>query len=96
MAIDIKSPDDILKQCLVIVGFPEGHQESVRRAKNLERFSSHFGSQPIVYAVMYEDLQPLADEDGNTILDVERDKTTVNNFLMAIYFLKIEPTENQS
>ena len=52
----ILSPDEILQKGLELVGFSRRRQQNVARPTNLERFRAHYGSNPIVYSQIWEDL----------------------------------------
>ncbi len=84
----ILTADEMMRIGLEMCGFDGRRQNKACRALNLRRFKAHFGSNPIVYAQIWEDLQttmiPKARIDG---------KMCVESFLMAILFLKIYPTE---
>ena len=49
--------EQVLCQGLEFVGFTPERQDSVNWIKNEERFKSHFGSLPIVYAQLWMALQ---------------------------------------
>jgi hypothetical protein len=50
--------DEFLWKGLQLVGFDHaGCQQGVCRATNLMRFRAHYGSNPVVYAQIWEDLQ---------------------------------------
>ena len=85
---DIITPSQVLSRGLALVGFPLERQK-VRRSKNLERFLSHFGSVPLVYSTIWCDLQK------HSLVDVE-DGATLEDFLVAVYFLKVYPKESQA
>ena len=53
----ILTVDDILQRGLVLIGFNRCQQRNVSRPTNLMRFRAHYGSDPIVYAQIWEDLQ---------------------------------------
>ena len=55
--------DEVLQKGLVLIGFDRYRQQSVSRVTNLVRFRAHFGSDPVVYAQIWEDLQMIP--DGN-------------------------------
>jgi hypothetical protein len=84
----ILTADEMMRIGLELCGFDWRRQNKACRALNLRRFKAHFGSNPIVYAQIWEDLQttmiPKARIDG---------KACVDSFLMAILFLKLYPTE---
>jgi hypothetical protein len=85
----VLTTDEMMRRGLELWGFDLRRQDNTSGAQNLRRFkSSLFGSKPIVYAQMWEDLQttpiPEARLDGNECVD---------SFLMTIYVLKEYPTE---
>jgi hypothetical protein len=92
MVLWIVTSDHIFKHGLALVGFSATRFEKVSRAANLARFRAHYGSNPIVYAQIWEDLQtteiPEARIDNVTALDLVF-------FLMTINFLKCYTTEAQ-
>lgn len=69
---------------------PQIHTQ-VRRAQNLERFKALYGSNPVVYAEIFEDLQMTQIAEAY----VDPKLLFVDSFLMALHFLKCYPTENQ-
>jgi hypothetical protein len=83
----IVTPDQLLHQGLRLIGITNNRIENILRERNLERFRAHYGSNPIVYAQMWEDLQT------NALIDSA--DTDLALFLMTIYFLKCYPTEAQ-
>jgi hypothetical protein len=50
-------PDEILQEGLEIGGFNRQQQQRVKRNTNLRQFRAMYGSNPIVYAQIIEDLQ---------------------------------------
>jgi hypothetical protein len=87
----IYTADEILSIGLTLMGFPHERQESVSRDKNLDRFRSHYGSNPVVYAQIWEDLQLTDIEDAR--IDAPTAKS-LKYFLMSINFLKCYPVRN--
>ena len=55
-ALLIIAPDDLMFIGLELVGFNAYRQRNVKRATNLKRFKSFYGSAPIVYANIWADL----------------------------------------
>jgi hypothetical protein len=53
----ILTTDEILRKGLELVGFDCRRQQNVSWPKNLERFRAHYGSDPVVYSQIWEDLQ---------------------------------------
>ena len=86
----IISPDQMLRQGLRLVGFNTERIQNVLLDANLERFRAHYGSNPIVYAVIWEDLHHSTFPDAR--ID---DKADLASYLMAIFFLKCYPSEVQ-
>jgi hypothetical protein len=86
----IFSADEILSIGLTVMNFHRGRQENVCRETNLDRFLSHYGSNPAVYAQIWEDLQTTEIEDAR--IDAATAKNGLQHFLMAIHFLKCYPT----
>ena len=76
---------------LRLVGFEIHRILSVSRRTNVDRFKSHYGSDPVVYAQIWEDLQ------FTTIPEACIDTRAVSSshFLMTMYFLKCYPNEAQ-
>jgi hypothetical protein len=92
MVLWIVTSDHIFKHGLALVGFSATRFEKVSRAANLARFCAHYGSNPIVYAQIWDDLQTTEISepriDNVTALDLVY-------FLMTINFLKCYTTEAQ-
>jgi hypothetical protein len=55
--VAILTADEILRKGLLLVGFDFRRQDEVSKASNLGRFRAHYGSNPVVYAQMWEDFQ---------------------------------------
>jgi hypothetical protein len=84
------TPDNILSIGLALAGFTEDCQQ-VCRDTSLTRFPSLYGSNPIVYSELCEDLQT------TNIPEAHVDDMKIKYFLMSIHFLKCYPTaEHQS
>ena len=90
MAI-VVTVDQMLLQGLRLAGFSTKRVQNVCLNDNLRRFKSHYGSHPIVYARIWEDLQT------TTYPNAFVDSKTINLvfFLMTINFFKCYPTESQ-
>jgi hypothetical protein len=66
--------------------------KQIRRAKretNLNRFRKHFGSSPLVCALIWEDFQMTEVQDAW----VPPDSRRFEYFLMAMHYLKLYPKE---
>lgn len=89
----ILTGNEVLRKGLLLVGFSRKRQKNVKREKNLDRFSSHFGIRfPGVYAVLWEMLQTTDNADIRVDNATEKD---FEHFLWALHFLAVYPTENQ-
>ena len=87
MVLITLTTDQVLHQGLNSVGFRNHRIQSVSRATNLERFRAHYGSNPLVYAQIWEDLQQLT--------HFEATAQQFRFFLMSVHFLKCYSTEAQ-
>ena len=83
--------DQMFIQGLRSVGFSTQQVQNVSLSTNLRRFKSHYGSHPIVYTRIWEDLQI------TPCVDALIDSKIINlaYFLMTFNFLKCYPTESQ-
>ena len=79
----------ILKQGLLMVGFDHHCIQKVLRTKNVIRFRSFFGSDPIVYATIWNNLYDETSADAC----INTPTATLKHFLMSVYFLKCYPNE---
>ena len=86
----ILTADEFLRKGLLLVGFDDRRQQSVQRKTNNERFKTHFGSDPVVCAQIWEDLQTSENEDLRI-----SEKASANSFLQGMHFLKCHPKENE-
>ena len=85
----VLTADEFLRKGLELVGFDHRRQQQVCRATNLSRFKGHYGSNPNVYAQIWEDLQ-MADEALEDSWKMDPD-----SFIMALHFLTHYPTEQE-
>jgi hypothetical protein len=81
----VVTPDELFRQGLLLVGFNGARIENVKRATNLGRFCSHYGSNPIVYAEIWQDLQTTDVPDARITTDEKF--VSLDSFLLAIHFL---------
>jgi hypothetical protein len=88
----ILTAEDILRKGLELGGFDRDRQKNVRRAQNLERFKSLYGSNPVVYAAIFEDLQMTQLPDAR----VDPQTLCVESFLMAFHFINVTPPKINS
>ena len=85
----IISPGQILQTGLMLVGFHAHAIQKVSRRTNLKRFRAHYGSNPIVYAQMWEDLHNSNNPDAR----IDSHTADVSLFLTSLHFLRCYPTE---
>ena len=91
IVVAVTTVDQMLYQGLRLIGFNCQRVKSVSYTINLERFCAHFGSNPIVYAQIWEDLQTTLCSEAM----ITKKSAQLRYFLMAIYFLKCYSTESQ-
>ena len=89
MVLLILTPDEVLREGLELVGCDYRQQQRVGRATNLVHFKSFYGSNPVVYAEIWEDLQTTDNQEAR----IDADCCDVSSFLMAMNFLKLYGTE---
>jgi hypothetical protein len=75
------------------VGLDLSCQRSACHETNLDHFCSHYGSNLIVYVQIWENLQTTPVDEAQ--ISGTNANTSLDYFLMAIYFLKCYPTEQQ-
>jgi hypothetical protein len=81
----------ILKKGLEFAGFSIDRQANVKKSTNIDRFCSYYGSNPVVYAQLWEDLRNAPVPLGNFVeLDAE---TEIAYFFTCLHFLKSYPIE---
>lgn len=85
----IASVDEILRKGLEMGGFDHRRQQRVKRSTCLRRFRALYGSNPIVYAEIIEDLQTTHIEAAR----VDSKKMSVEKLLIAMNFLKCYQSE---
>lgn len=86
----LHTADDFLRIGLDWAGFNAFRQENVNEATNIQRFKSHFGSSPIVYANVWEDLLTTEVDEARI-----NPRSKVENFFLSLYFLNVYPTEEK-
>jgi hypothetical protein len=85
----VLTSEEMLRKGLELVGFEFDRQLKVKSEQNNTRFKAHYGSNPIVYAQIWEDFQTTEIPEariGPKMMDVDA-------FLMGIHFLKCYPSE---
>ena len=89
LAPTIVTPNEVLRIGLVKVGFSIERQAAVCRKENLKRFKSHYGSLPVVYSTIWEDLHTT--DIAAAKIGPHGRGWTLDNFFMALHFLKVYP-----
>lgn len=100
MAI-VYTVDEVMEAGLVIIGKGGAASARVLRKTNKDRFTRAFGSHPLVYASIWEDLQKtnatFMDHKTRSIISAQIDTTkegcTLRTFLVSIRFLRTYDTE---
>ena len=87
----IFTADEVLLTGLQVAGFDLYRQNKVCRTKNIERFKGCFGSPPMVYAQIWEDLVA----SDNQAARIDPKKLKLKSFLLSLYFLRCYPTEKK-
>ena len=87
----VLTADEILQMGLALLGYNQHRQANVQRATNILRFKAHYGSHPIVYAQIWEDLQTTTIPEAR----IDAQKMHPQYFLMATNFLARYPTEQE-
>ena len=88
----------ILTLGLKVLGFTDQRIKRVNGLRNVQRFRSHYGSDPIVYAVLLHKLQTTNIHKARVdhhVAKVGEDKF-VAYFMMAIHLLACYPTEDEA
>jgi hypothetical protein len=86
----IATPDEILWKGLEIGGFDRWRQQRVKRETCLRQFRALYGSNPVVYAEIIEDLQTTHIEKAR----VDSKKMSIEKLLIAMNFLKCYQSED--
>jgi hypothetical protein len=87
---NLPTPDELMHIGLQLIGFAERRRQ-VCRETMLKRFRSHYGSNPIVYSELFEDLQTTNIENARIVGNA----ASIKYFLMSIYFMQCYPTEQE-
>ena len=82
--------DEVMHIGLQYVGYNQ-RQLQVCRGTLLSRFRSHYGSNPIVYSELFEDLKTTLIQNAR----IEGKHACLKHFLMAIHFMQCYPTEHE-
>ena len=85
----VLTPDEIMQRGLELIGKDWQRQQRVKLETNIQSFNDAYGSAPIVYAAILEDLfttnVPEARVDPKTFL--------LDHYLMALHWLYSYPKE---
>jgi hypothetical protein len=84
------TPDEIMKRGLLLVNHTQAQLQRCMRATQVQWFRNMFGSLPVVYAELWEDLQTTNTPHRLVVTDPEKDMV---QFLHAIFFLRKYATE---
>jgi hypothetical protein len=76
--------DEMMRMGLQQVGFDLQRQANTNRAANVKRFQAHYGSSPLVCAVIWEDLVA-----SNTL----KARVKPKHYFISLHFLKRYPTQ---
>ena len=87
----ILTADEMMHKGLQLLGFDLRRQQKVGPKQNRRRFKASYGSAPLVYAQIWEDLQTTEIPEAR----IDEKKVCVDSFLMAVHFLKCYPSEEQ-
>lgn len=88
-SVMVLTADEIMKHGLKLVKYTRRRIKRAKTIRNIERFKGHFGSQPVVVAQIWEDLQTTQVVEARVPpVDLHLD-----HFLMAMHHLKRYPTE---
>jgi hypothetical protein len=89
----VVTPDELLWRGLVLVGFNAARIGKVKRSTSLSRFRSFYGSNPMVYAEIWQDLQTSLIPEA--LITTDAVFVNLDSFLLAICFFKCYCTEAQ-
>lgn len=88
---NILSPDKMLKQGLLLLGFSRADQNKKNPKMRNAIFQCMFGSSPTVCCAIWEDLQTTEIPEARINCDADK-SATIPSFLMANHFLYRYPT----
>jgi hypothetical protein len=88
------SADEMMKRGLICVNFSLEQQARVQRKTNVQRFKRAFGSNALVYAQVWEDLQTTSVQAARILVRPKDADKKLNAFLHAVFFLRKYPTED--
>jgi hypothetical protein len=91
----ILTDDEVLAKGLAMVGYNEERQARVKRATNIDRFKDHYGSIPVVYAQLWEDLQMTNIAAARVAGSPKKLLKAFKYFMSTLHFLTVYSTESQ-
>ena len=91
----IYTADEVLSFGLTLVGFDEHRQRRQQRKSNVEDFKGHFGTQPVVVAQIWEDLQTTEIAAARINTAAPKEMVSLKTFLRSMHFLKRYPAETE-
>ena len=83
------TPDEILRKGLRLLNYTRKWIQRAKKECNIECFKGHFGSEPVVVAQIFEDLQ----RTDITEAYLPPEDAKLDRFLMAMHHLRKYPTE---
>jgi hypothetical protein len=90
--MEIVTPDEVLQYGLCMSGMDLPRQMKRNRSSRLQKFNDLYGSKPVVYAAIWEDIL-LSDDPGIRVEGNDRTVTGgLHKLLMACMFLYCYPT----
>jgi len=98
MPVFIYTPDQILRIGLSILGVSLHRQQRQSYRSKLDDFCAHYGTDPVVLAQMWEDLQTTTNNEAHinaTAPDNRNSGANVKNFLRSLHFLMRYGTEGE-
>lgn len=87
----VLNADDFLRIGLALAGFDVARQQRVGPETNCRRYQSHYGSSPLVCAVMWADLIATDIEEARVVPV----PGTLEKFFLCLYFLQTYATEEK-
>lgn len=91
----VRTPIEMLRHGLRVVGYEDHQIDRCSWKKNLSRFRTCFVGHPRVYADLFHRLQSTAIPEAMLDCSILGEEKTLDYFFMTIYFLANYPTEEQ-
>lgn len=89
----IYAPEDVMSMGLRLVGFDDRRIQNAGDILNHRRFRAWYGSNPNVYATLWEDLLTTDNVEARLPTKLMGRQAAFNHFLMCLHFLKAYPVE---